>query len=313
MIIKEYYRLAELKTRFEILFEDIQYYVNEGKLNIHCYRDTDEYIVGGWQKGKGGGFVGFARVTYRGLLKLNKKSQQNFVQSTRDNRVVCSSFLLLSKESVDKFTTDFPFSIELPSGPISSWSARSFDEIERSEIPAILMPAVGKLSYENCRQLLKNLNQSFTNSSPISVTKLDDLPTELIEKEIYLRREDICITHAELKSSGLLSGNNVSGKEMLQNKTLPPIKYQNEFQGIVGAIMLDQEYPSEKKIYRILCSELKILEDERKYDTENILSHMEGDVIIWIDRFGKQKKRRCGLGTLSNHMTKASLAINNHF
>lgn len=99
MLVKEYYRISELKERFNVSVEDIKYLVENSKIELVFYVETHKYIFGGWLKDKG--FVGFGTLNYRGLVKVTEQEQQELV--LKDIKII-KSFKLISKDDIANVT-----------------------------------------------------------------------------------------------------------------------------------------------------------------------------------------------------------------
>ncbi len=68
MIKKDYYRIDELEPRFGILEADLQYWLDNEKIDFVIPQPLQNYVIGG--RLKVGGFVGYGTVQYKGLMCL---------------------------------------------------------------------------------------------------------------------------------------------------------------------------------------------------------------------------------------------------
>ena len=125
MIQKEYYRFDELEKRFDLSFSDLLYLVENSKIDLAFHIEQNQFVIGGWLKDKG--FVGYATIFYRGLVKVSHSEQLSLLSK---NKVNCKTFSLINKENIINHNLDYPFETQPPHSFLFDWRPKVTSDIE---------------------------------------------------------------------------------------------------------------------------------------------------------------------------------------
>ena len=292
MIEKEYYRLDELEKRFNLSFSDVLYLVENSKLELIFRLDKKEYIIGGWRKEKG--FIGFAKASYQGFVRISKNNQLALLS---EKEVSCDHFWLTEKEKIQNWITEYPFQLAFPNTFLYMWQPKELHEIEWQSIPAKLLPIEKEYVY---RTLINGMDKAFKMIIP-SYEKPEDNEEELDEKLpkvqldsqcIYLKLADICLLHSDLVKAGITKSisltSEISSKN-IQPSTAPNKSRSDDFNELLFRLVEAEPELTAKLYWRSLENELDDLDEYRVFDKYNLLTEITVSHIKWKDRNGKPR------------------------
>lgn len=295
MIEKEYYRLEDLKHRFNMTEADVLYLLEQRSVKASFYTDSTHFVIGGWNKE---GFIGYAHVNYRGLISLPERELQDLLRTRKTTPL---DYMLPNNQNIQLSSTEYGLELATPNNYIQAWKPKTPAEISWDFIPARLGPHVAETFVYGMQKALDMLLETRTKKNVVSpqFEKYRDVPKQ---KLTYYSKtfsfSDICIRHEELVSAGVISR---------PDTPIPPkpekdaIKLDNEFEDLLAAIILGSPQKlTAKKIHRILCDECEREEDSRLFDKNNILLSEDQGVITWRDKYRNNKERSYLQASLDN-------------
>lgn len=306
MIEKEYYRLDELEKRFNLSFSDVLYLVENSKLELIFRLDKKEYIIGGWRKEKG--FIGFAKASYQGFVRISKNNQLALLS---EKEVSCDHLWLTEKEKIQNWVTEYPFQLAFPNTFLYMWQPKEQHEIEWQSIPAKLLPIEKEYVY---RTLINGMDKAFKMIIP-SYEKPEDNEKELDEKLpkvqldsqlIDLKLADACLLHNDLVKVGVtqpISLTSEISSKNIQPSTAPNKSRSDDFNELLLRLVEAEPELTAKGYWRNLERELDDLQEYRVFDKHNLLVEISATHINWKDRNGKPKKP-ISFSSFSNRLTK---------
>ena len=292
MIEKEYYRLDELEKRFNLSFSDVLYLVENSKLELIFRLDKKEYIIGGWQEEKG--FVGFAKASYQGFVRISKNNQ---VALLSEKEVNCEQFWLTEKEKIQNWITEYPFQLAFPNTFLYMWQPKELHEIEWQSIPAKLLPIEKEYVY---RTLINGMDKAFKMIIPSyekpekNVKELDEnLPKVQLDSQfIDLKLADACLLHNDLVKVGVtqpISPTDIVSSNNLALSVTTNKNHSDDFNELLFRLVEAEPEHTAKLYWRSLENELDDLEEYRVFDKYNLLTEITVSHIKWKDRNGKPR------------------------
>ncbi|MDP5131315.1 MAG: hypothetical protein NWQ54_10540 [Paraglaciecola sp.] len=310
MIEKEYYRLEELKDRFNLTEDDVRYLV-EKRLVKTCFsiRNT-KFIVDGWD---GDNRMGYAHINYQGLIALPDEEVDSLISN---GKITPLNYLLSRGGCITLVETDYPIGTERPKTFAEAWKPKSAYCHNADFIEAKLSPFVTKTfwhSYDNAKKSVNYSRQLFAKNvfcerELANKTKLD-LPLSFNT----LQLSELCIRHADLASHNLLTRKSPPEQQGTLSQTDDNIKLDNEFEDLLAAIILNSPQKlTAKKIHRILCDECDREEDSRLFDKNNILLSEDLGVITWRDKYRNNKHRSYSQASFDNIISQVRSKLSLH-
>lgn len=306
MIEKEYYRLDDLKHRFDMTESDVHYLIAEKNVPPCFYMPKTTFIVGGWQKSD---FIGYANVNYEGLIAI----PQPFVKELVNKRKVLPlHYSLLNKAKIQQIDTDYDCELPLPNNYIQGWKAKDLSQISWPTIPAKLYPYVAPTMKHTFKDLLMTFAKDEAGKTA-AAKRFDDSFGEAPKEELrptyktFLFSE-VCIRHQDLVSLGVIATkSHLAEPKQLAKKVFD----SNDFEKLLAKIITSDKSLSAKPIFKILVNECNLEEDSRQFDTDGILlEHVDG-IIVWKDVLSRTKEKKCSLSTLNNKLTKVRQMLSN--
>lgn len=232
MIVKDYYRLEELESKFGITVSDVHYLVEQNKISLAFYRKTEKYLVGGWLKN---GFVGYGAVNYEGMVTVDRDVGLKLFSKGKADTL---NFHLCERDKINYLTGEYPFSIQIPNNYLCKWTAKSLENLEWMRIPARIYPIEADSGISMLGDTIKK----------IADVKLQDKSKEethaLVEKHygkypnrvlkgatVVLNLSEICVLSSDLDRLGLMSIDmRVSSQNLTQNsESKRSSKFDNDF------------------------------------------------------------------------------------
>lgn len=323
MIEKKYYRYDELERRFNLSFSDLQYLVENYKIDLVFLIEQNQFIIGDVISKKG--FVGQASVTCRGLIKIAHFEQMELITK---RKIKCTYFRLFDNKTISNFSVDYPFVTPLPHSTLYDWKPKKRNEITWSDVSAKLLPTerepildtMKNIFFEGIDNLTENSSteeNDFTALKAYSASMKTSPKLEFFCADIKFTLNDICLLHSDLvrlniipSPSPFLDGDVIHTPK--QHK-LPTSKntlvFDNDFHELLAGILRVNKALPAKKIFKILTEESLLEEDTRHYDIKNILLDEVDGILIWKDRLSRTHERKCSLRTLENTLSKIRAVI----
>lgn len=305
MIEKEYYRLEDLKHRFNMTEADVLYLLEQRLAKACFYVDSTAFVIGGWNKER---FIGYAHVNYRGLISLPERELKDLL---RARKVTPVDYMLPNNQNIQLSSTEYGLELATPNNYIQAWKPKTPAEISWDFIPARLCPHVAETFVYGMQKAFDMFLATRPEKHVVApqFEKYRDVPKQ---KLTYYSKtfsfSDICIRHEELVSAGVISRPETLIQPKPENDA---IKLDNEFEDLLAAIILrSPQKLTAKKIHRILCDECEREEDSRLFDKNNILLSEDQGVITWRDKYRNNTQRSYSQASLSNVISKMNSKIN---
>ena len=299
MFEKEYYRLEDLRNRYNMTEADVHYLVAEKGLTPCFYLPSTAFIIGDWQAN---GFVGFANVQYEGIVAIPQKHIQELVNK---RKVLPLHYDLFNNTKIRLVDTEYGCNLPIPNEYIQGWQSKDLSQISWPKIPAKLYPYVAPTLKNTFKDLLMSFAKNEADKAA-SVERFDSAFGEAPTHELRpfyktFSFSDICIRHEDLVALRIIGDQ--SSTELISTQITPELD-GNQFEKLLAKIILSDKTLSAKPVFKILVNECKQQEDLRRFDTEGILlEHVEG-IIIWRDVLSKTQEKKCSLSTLGNKLTR---------
>jgi hypothetical protein len=276
MIKKDYYRYDELNPRFNILDADLVYWHEKGLLSFVIPQLIQDYIIGGWIKDQG--FRGYGVVEYKGLIGIPSGTEKLILEKGKSHIDDC---WLLELDKIKYLDDSYRFSVPLPNSLIYSWQPKTLAEIKWDKIPAKRFPTVRK--EHSVQPFIKAMESiSKKESKPMSYFE-SDLKDVLDSPYLGIKKQELCITHFKLIELGVIPDEtNVLSSPILE--IFEKDSRTNDFHDLLLKILRHHPGLSAKKIWILLERDFQMPEDERVYDTHNILRDISGNEIYWVSR-----------------------------
>lgn len=311
MIQKEYYRFDELDKRFDLSFSDLQYLVENKKIDLAFHVEQNQFVMGGWLKNKG--FIGYATIYYRGLVKVSHLDQSKLLSK---NKINCKIFSLINKENIINHNLDYPFETPPPHHFLFDWKPKVISDIEWDSIPAKLFPKEKEHSFHTIRNMIFD---SFNNSEVEALKQTseeDSLMAKIPKVEFYtdginFTLNDICILHCDLVKTGVIKQiNEIQTHQETEiplveiNSDSPKIPRKDDFQELLVNIVTHNPDFQAKEYWRLLENESEEMEGFRTFDKYNLLIEVTGNYIKWQDRSAKPRKQ-ISFSAFTNRLSRA--------
>jgi len=315
MIEKEYYRFDELEKRFDLSFSDLQYLVENSKIDLAFHIEQNQFVMGGWLKGKG--FIGYATIFYRGLVKVSHSEQQSLLSK---NKVNCKTFSLINKENIINHNLDYPFETQTPHSFLFDWRPKVISDIEWDYIPAKLFPKEREHSIRSIRNMFYKSFDTLEKKAPEQADKESDFMAKIPKVEFYsdginFTLNDICILHSDLvkvdviKQVKAIQVHQETEPQLVEVNSEPPTKTRkDDFHELVEIIVKHKPDSTAKEYWRLLESESEEMEGFRELDKYSLLIEVTGNHIKWQDRSGKPRKD-ISFNAFSNRLSKVRKEI----
>lgn len=310
MIEKEYYRFDELEKRFDLSFSDLQYLIENSKIDLAFHIEQNKFVMGGWLKEKG--FIGYATIFYKGLVKVNHSDQLSLLSK---NKVNCKTISLINKKNIINHSLDYPFETPPPHSFLFDWRPKVINDIEWDSVPAKLFPKEREHSIRSLRNTFMSTLDTLNVEAPKQADKESDFMAKIPQVEFYAEGikftlNDICILHSELVKVGVIK----QVKEIKTHQELEPelVKTNNDnsktlrkddFQELFASVVTFKPEFTAKEYWRLFESEAEEMEGFRALDKYNLLIEVTGNYIKWQDRSGKPRKD-ISFSAFSNRLSK---------
>lgn len=322
MIEKEYYRLEDLKHRFNMTDADIKYLLEEQKIPLCFYVERQPFVLGFFNHEN---FTGHCNIYYKGLVKV----PYGYTRDLCNGREICpKEYLLLQQRNIEYINSKYAYELEMPNEYFKSWHPLREDnlpEFSPDDLEAKLYPWYRKRPQWDLGMILTtginvyevSKGRAPTYGEEFVKDKLQIKEMGLYPDWLYFKFGDICVPHNSLVKLGLIQApaaileqsDNVQVHSITEAAPLPEQFQLNKFEELLTRVLKTNKHLSSKLVHKILCSECELEEDSRQYDIENILLDVVGDVIVWHDYYSKKKQKSCSFRHLENTLTKIRRAL----
>ena len=298
MIEKDYYRLSELERDLNISNEDVLYWIENNLVRFVIPRPQAKYIYGGYHK-ENNNFIGCGVAYYKGLIRVSKQEESRIFKTGKGT---VYELRLIDADLIVHHSANYEFEVPLPNGFMELWQA--IDDIpflasKLGSTPPKLYPSDGKKTWE----LVKSALESMSTNQPKEVP--DDA---LLAQPIAIKKEELCITHADLIRLGQLSNDEPQATIDLSptdsKKFLNKPKFENDFDALLYRVLSDNPNIRNKAVIKALTEDAETEEDARKYDDQNILVDEVDGVLGWRDRFGTVTTKHYTQKTIFNRLSE---------
>ncbi|WP_394129659.1 hypothetical protein [Shewanella maritima] len=274
--MKAYYRLSELNETCGLSDADIQYLSTDTEVSFCLYCQSTDVLIGGWVKGK---FSCFGQAKYAGLISMTKNQQTELFEKSK---IYVGSSTILQQNKISHYSTDYPFTVEVPNTVIEKWLATPFDKIPFEYMPFYFYPQERTSMLKEFENMCKGVASSRDTSTPCEPPK--PLKKELFHHSQSFTLDDACITSEELKKANSYFSRNIRNNlEDDEPKQLANSTQKNSRPiDLLLQTMLEQ-YPDEQasQIWNRLGED--ILNDPRQFDTDEIIDEIGNDILYWFD------------------------------
>jgi hypothetical protein len=310
MIEKEYYRFDELEKRFDLSFSDLQYLVENSKIDLAFHIEQNQFVMGGWLKKKG--FIGYSTIFYKGLVKVNHSEQLTLLAK---NKVISKTFSLLNKKNIINHDLEYPFETQPPHSFLFDWRPKVITDIEWDFVPAKLFPKEREHSIRSLRNTFMSTLDTLKVEVPKQADKESDFMAKIPQVEFYAEGikftlNDICILHNDLvkleviKQVKEIKTHQENDIQLVKiNSDSPKIPRKDDFHELFVNIVTHKPEYTAKEYWRLLESESEEMEGFRALDNYNLLIEITGNYIKWQDRSGKPRKD-ISFTAFSNRLSK---------
>ncbi|MDP4530387.1 hypothetical protein Q3O59_15255 [Alkalimonas delamerensis] len=321
MINKEYYRLDDLKHRFDLTESDIRYLLEEGQIPLIFKVKPLLFIVGYFRKWD---FVGRCSVSYEGLTRIPDTHIQPILSG---KEVRPERFILLQRKRLRLKSTDYDIEEKWPNDYLQGWQPKSLNEMDDEVFHAKLYPRVQTNPLWQLKKAtataLNFIDKSRSGEASAHTDEIwGDVPESVLAPDwLAFKLADLCVQHETLLQLGIVSSSSLSS-EIHQNQTEPkrtklelisPVfKYKNQFEELLARVITAHPELSAKNVCRILDYESLQEEDSRKFDTENILLDAVENNICWRDKFRNNAERTYTHNTIGNMICTLRKKIHQH-
>ncbi|RTR40990.1 hypothetical protein EKG38_03515 [Shewanella canadensis] len=274
--MKAYYRLSELNETCGLSDADIQYLNTDTEVSFCLYCKSTDVLIGGWVKGK---FSCFGQAKYAGLISMTKNQQTELFEKSK---IYVGSSTILQQNKISHYSTDYPFTVEMPNTVIEKWLATPFDKIPFEFMPFYFYPQERTSMLKEFENMCKGVASSMDTSTPYEPPK--PLKKELFHHSHSFTLDDACITSEELKkANSYFSRNILSNLEDDEPKQLVNSTQKNSRPIDLLLQTMLKQYPDEQanQIWNKLGED--ILNEPRLFDTDEIIDEIGSDTLYWYD------------------------------
>jgi hypothetical protein len=324
--LKKYYRLSELSNTRGFSDADIDYLNAETDVSFCLYSKTTDVILGGWRNKK---FSAFGKAKYVGLISMTQNQQTEMFEKSK---VSITQSKILQKDKIAQYSSDYPFSVEIPNTVINEWLSTPFESIPFEIISFYFYPDERKsMIKEFCKMIddMAEVNDKVGIEKRIRKYPRPYDPSKPINTELFYNHQrftlsDVCITSDELeKAKSYLcddsDDSNVLNHKVVDKKSIDKVKpstqvlsttheREADFNSLVIKIVSTNLTISAKETWAILENEIKTMPNERKYDQYNILCNQVADEIFWQSRYGNSGSQK--FGSINTTVSRAKKKVN---
>jgi len=312
MIEKEYYRFDELEKRFNLTFSDLQYLVENSKIDLVFHIEQNKFIIGGWIQDKG--FVGYSSSSYRGLVKITHNEQLELIAK---NKINSKYFSLLNKESINNHNFDYPFETPTPHDFLFAWKPKVISEIKWDAIPAKLFPEEREHILRSIRDMFHETFDDLEIKTSTKPKSNSDFMAKIPQVQFYtgginFTLNDICLLHSDLVKLGVCKSTETTVIEdtkqaessLLQTDNPPKNRIKSNHR-LIDVLLLNmlEVFPKDKPAvtWDRLKNDLK--NEPRQFDTDEILDEVGEKELYWYDiDAGLQSLKRKSFYNLINKL-----------
>ncbi|WP_139302629.1 hypothetical protein [Thalassotalea sp. PP2-459] len=315
-MIKEYYRLDDLKESFDFSLSDIDYLVAESKIKFCLFSKSTNVIIGGWRKGK---FVGFGQANYSGLISLTSKEQTELFEK---NKLNLTQSNILQKEKLVSYKASYPFNVTTPNTVIEEWNEKELTDIEWEHLPFRFYPEERKSNLKMFEGLVEQLG-AIAEVKTTGKYSGDSIPNPLVtvKNELFFHWKSFSLNDVCILADEIIKAQQVTG--IIQNEVIeePKVKLStttvhkeiktrtDDFNDLLIEIIRANPKKTAKIYWRIIEEESSELEGCRVFDKNNLIRAIsENDSIEWVDKKSRPRKS-ISFGSFSNRVSRMKKLI----
>jgi hypothetical protein len=267
VIKKDYYRIDELEPRFGILEADLQYWLDNEKIDFVIPQPLQNYVIGG--RLKVGGFVGYGTVQYKGLIGIPRDRAKLILEKGKASIDGC---LLIEQGKITYLDDLYRFSVPIPNDFVKSWQPKPLSEIHWGKVSAKRYPSVTK----NSQQFLKEAFESLVNKDNKSAVELyKEVNNILSSPYLEIKKEVLCVTHTQLVKLSLVEDENP-----IKPISIEIARRDNAFRTLVKNLIKLHPTKGGTALWDFLKENH---ESDESLDPESILDEVGRDELTWID------------------------------
>lgn len=309
MIKKEYYRLRELDEKCGFTEHDFRYLCESHDVPLTIYVHSQFFLIAERILSLTSR-VARGVVCYQGLVELPPPARSSILKSGSVQLKFgylknIDGIKMLESVSQELLQTGLEGNFELR-------QISSIQEIALGSSDAIFMGEGNReLTYHKSAPIYEGLEVKFADLV-VQRDSIDWCKQELGLNESAPPNPTSSVNLIESnKEIRPLIDPNTKGQSQLEeeNTFIDSLVFDTPLHRVLAKILIKDSSLKAKQIYRLLKSEMLVAVGHREYDSEDILSQMEGDKIIWINPDGRKKRRSCGIGALDDHLTATKKAL----
>jgi hypothetical protein len=279
VLVKEYYRITELKDRFNVSVEDIKYLVENSKIELVFYNEVNQYIFGGWLEGKG--FVGYGSLNYSGLVKIAEQEQRKLLLN---ENISIKSFRLLNKKNISNVNHNYPYKSPLPNAFLYAWQPKAIKDIEWIYIPAKLFHHEKEHHFRSMGNMIKDAMSSFDTAQEVlaktDTSVFDKAPKKGFYHEgIELQFSDSCVLHDDLVKLNIIQ------QELSNNSNAQSCPSKRPIDTLLISIL--KQFPKDKPAELWSKLQADISQATRLLDIDEIIDEVGEKELFWYDLEGE--------------------------
>lgn len=290
MILKNYYRIEELKIRFDISESDILYWLENEQISFVTPQPNQKYVIGGWAEG--GAFIGYGIAEYKGLIAVSSEVEKQIFEK---GKAVINSCWLTEKDKIIYISESYEFKVPLPNNYIKYWQPNMLSNIEWNKIPAKRYPTIGKDNAQLFKVAIESISGSISGKDVSNLFDDESQIKDVLKAPfLQIKKEDLCVTQAQLINLGVIKpdkgsestqniANNIS---LLKINSQEPIKRSSQLTTLIERIVIAKPKIKTIEVWRRLRVEVETDLLDREYDTEGILKDMTANELFWDSRYG---------------------------
>lgn len=278
VLVKEYYRITELKDRFNVTVEDIKYLVENSKIELVFYNEVNQYIFGSWQKNKG--FIGYGSLNYSGLVKIEEKDQRKLI----NEKLSVKYFRLVNKKDITDVNHSYPYESPLPNAFIYAWQPKAISDINGDYVPAKLFHCEKEHHLRSMGNMLKDAMSSFDAAQEVlaktDTSVFDKVPKKAFYHEgIELQFSDSCVLHDDLVKLNIIQ------QELSNNSNAQSCPSKRPIDTLLISIL--KQFPKDKPAELWNKLQADISQATRLLDIDEIIDEVGEKELFWYNLEGE--------------------------
>lgn len=267
-MIKDYYTINELESKFGLSINDIRYLVEREELDLYIACTGEKLILGVWEDNK---FIGTRVAFYKGLLRLLKFSQNKVLQY---GKAQVSYIAACEEQKIINSSEEYPLKTALPNVLIDDWKPELYANHSLKVIPAFFFPSESPsfLSALKGFPFKDNYMQKFVSEQP-------DYTLERTYRDYSL--SDIRVTHKDALRFSQVEHHGLA--RSIADTSSIPLNHQ-----LIKRLVEDNPRLPDTELWVLLKNEWE--SDEQKYDIDCILVEVGTNEFYWKGHSSKEQK-----------------------